>query len=283
MPKSFRISEAFELYRLDYILFKNQSKRAEEQNLTTERSLVQFCGDIPIESLDYATIRDWKLMLDKHCSSATVRNYILSIRVVLRFLKTRGYIVVDSEAIPIPRREKKAPAFATKEEAALMIDCAYSVRGKAIISLLFSSGIRLTEMLNMNRGDIRDRRFTVIGKGGKPRLCFTDSRTVELIDLYLATRVDSNVALFVSRVGAKRMTHTNIQLIVRNAASKAGITKKMTPHKLRHGFATNFLENNGNMRYLKDLLGHTSLDTTAMYAHVVDNDLQRMYEDYHTF
>lgn len=280
MPTSL-ISQAFELYRLDYIIFKNQSRRAEESNLTCARSLVLFCGDIPIEKLDYTTIRNWKLYLDKERDAATVRNYILSLRVVLRFLASRGYDVVDAESIPIPKRIKKAPAYATKEEVVQLIDNCRNVRSKAIISLLYSSGIRLSELLSLNRGMIRDGRFTVIGKGGKPRLCFTDKRTMLLLEEYLSTRRDNDLALFVSNQGT-RMTPTNIQLMVRNAAKRSGITKHITPHKLRHGFATNFLENNGNMRYLKDLLGHQSLETTAMYAHVVDNDLQRIYEEYHS-
>lgn len=283
MSNALKITSAFELYRLDYILFKNQSRRAEESNLTCERSLVAFCGDMPIEYLDYTTIRNWKLYLDKGRSPETVRNYILSLRVVLRFLQDRGYKVVNADSIPIPKRVKKAPAYATKEEVSMLIDNCFDIRGQAIISLLYSSGIRLSEMLSLNKGDIRDGRFTVVGKGGKPRLCFTDRRTMELIELYLQIRTDNDPALFVSRQGHVRMTPTNIQTIVRTAAGRAGITKHITPHKLRHGFATNFLENNGNMRYLKDLLGHQSLETTAMYAHVVDNDLQGIYEKYHTF
>ena len=78
------------------------------------------------------------------------------------------------------------------------------------------------------------------------------------------------------------MTESNVQLLVRNSAARAGITKKVTPHTLRHSFATNFLKNNGNMRYLATLLGHASMDTTMMYAHVVDADLQKQYEKYHS-
>ncbi len=78
------------------------------------------------------------------------------------------------------------------------------------------------------------------------------------------------------------MTATNIQLLVRNTAIRAGINKRVTPHTLRHSFATNFLRNNGNMRYLAQLLGHASLETTQVYAHVVDKDLQRQYKIYHT-
>jgi site-specific recombinase XerD len=102
------------------------------------------------------------------------------------------------------------------------------------------------------------------------------------MDEYLATRKDNNAALIVSAENKARMTPTNIQLLVRNTAKRAGIDKHVTPHTLRHSFATNFLRNNGNMRYLAELLGHSSMDTTMMYAHVVNKDLQRQYEIYHT-
>jgi site-specific recombinase XerD len=163
-----------------------------------------------------------------------------------------------------------------------MIDNAYNLRNAFIISLLYSSGIRLSELISLNQGQIVDRRFTVIGKGRKPRLCFIDQRTEQLMDQYLASRTDHSDALVVSFEHKERMTATNVQLLIRNSAKRAGINKKVTPHTLRHSFATNFLKNNGNMRYLSAMLGHASLDTTMMYAHVVDQDLQRQYEKYHT-
>ena len=100
---------------------------------------------------------------------------------------------------------------------------------------------------------------------------------------YLRTREDRADALIISAQNKARMTPTNVQLLIRNSAMRAGITKKVTPHTLRHSFATNFLRNNGNMRYLSTMLGHASLDTTMMYAHVVDNDLKEQYKKYHTF
>lgn len=99
---------------------------------------------------------------------------------------------------------------------------------------------------------------------------------------YLRTRTDNDPALVVSEEFKHRMTATNVQLLIRNSAARAGIHKHVTPHTLRHSFATNFLRNNGNMRYLADLLGHASMDTTMMYAHVVNNDLQSAYAKYHT-
>lgn len=281
MP-SLRISEAFELYRLDYILFRNQSKRAEESNKTTANLLVGFLGDIYIEDLTFVQIRNWKLDLDKTRSSTTVRNYVLCLRVVLRFLGKRECRVVDAESIPIPARVKRAPTFLTEEEVTRLINAAPNIRSKAIISLLYASGMRLAELISLNRDQIVQGRFTIIGKGSKPRLCFIDERAQSLVGAYLDTRSDNNEAMFVTRIGYRRMTHTNIQYTVRNTARLAGISKLVTPHKLRHSFATNFLHNNGNMRHLQVMLGHRSLETTMVYAHVVDNDLQMAYNRFHT-
>ena len=114
------------------------------------------------------------------------------------------------------------------------------------------------------------------------RNAFIDQRTELLMNMYLASRKDNHEALIVSNEYKRRMTATNIQLLVRNSASKACLNKKVSPHTLRHSFATNFLKNNGNMRYLSAMLGHASLDTTMMYAHVVDLDLQNQYEKYNT-
>ena len=99
---------------------------------------------------------------------------------------------------------------------------------------------------------------------------------------YLSTRKDNSDYLIVTKLYNKRMSKSDVQLIVRDTAKRAGLPKKVTPHTLRHSFATNFLKNNGNMRYLSTLMGHASLDTTAMYAHVVDNDLKEQYLKYHT-
>jgi site-specific recombinase XerD len=137
-------------------------------------------------------------------------------------------------------------------------------------------------MIQLNRNSIVDHKFTVIGKGRKARLCFIDDRTEKLMGQYLKSRDDNSEALIVSAQNKARMTPTNVQLLIKNSAIRAGIDKRVTPHTLRHSFATNFLKNNGNMRYLSTMLGHASLDTTMMYAHVVDNDLQAQYEKYHT-
>lgn len=276
------ISEAFDMYRDDYIRLKNQSRRTEETHESCKKFLLQFIGDKPVEQLSLLDIRLWCEHLGKSRMPNSVRVYIVRIRAVIGYLNIRKVDCIDARLIPVPKREPTVPVFLTEAEVDAMIACAYNLRNAFVISLLYSSGIRLSELISLNRGQIVDRRFTVVGKGRKARLCFIDERTEHLMEQYLKTRKDHSDALIVSFENKSRMTKTNVQLLVRNSASRAGITKKVTPHTLRHSFATNFLKNNGNMRYLSELLGHASLETTMMYAHVVDNDLQEQYEKYHS-
>lgn len=276
------LSEAFDLYRDDYIRLRNQSKRTEEIHESCKKLLIHYLTDKPVENLTMLDIRRWREELEKGRRPNSVRVYILRLRAVVKYLNIRRISCLDARLIAVPARDATVPIFLSEGEVDAMIACAYNLRNAFIISLLYSSGIRLSELLALNRGQIVDRRFTVIGKGRKPRLCFIDERTERLMEAYLKTRQDHSDALVVSFENKGRMTATNVQLLIRNSAARAGITKKVTPHTLRHSFATNFLRNNGNMRYLSALLGHASLDTTMMYAHVVDSDLQKQYEKYHT-
>lgn len=277
------ISEAFDSYRVNYMAIRHQAIRILETHEVCKRQLIQQLGDKDMAELTVADISSWVKELRKTRCLNTVRNYITRLRVVADYMALLGLPSIQARLIPIPKREATIPAFLTPSEVEAMIACSYNLRNAFTISLLYSSGIRLSELIQLNRDQINDRRFTVIGKGNKPRLCFIDKRTEQLMEQYLKTRTDRADALIISAVNKQRMTPTNVQLLIRNSAMRAGITKKVTPHTLRHSFATNFLRNNGNMRYLSTMLGHASLDTTMMYAHVVDNDLQKQYEKYHTF
>lgn len=277
------ISNAFDSYKKNYMAVRHQSIRILETHEVCKRQLVQFLGDKDMAEITIDDVARWEKWLNKSRCLNTVRNYITRLRVVADYMALLGIPSIKAALIPIPRREATVPAFLTPSEVEAMIACSYSLRNAFTISLLYSSGIRLSELIQLNRGQIVDRQFTVIGKGNKPRLCFIDERTEHLMGHYLRTREDRADALIISAQNKARMTPTNVQLLIRNSAMRAGITKKVTPHTLRHSFATNFLRNNGNMRYLSAMLGHASLDTTMMYAHVVDNDLKEQYKKYHTF
>lgn len=277
------ISDAFDSYKKNYMAVRHQSIRILETHEVCKRQLVQFLGDKDMSEITIDDVARWEKWLNKSRCLNTVRNYITRLRVVADYMALLGLPSIKAALIPIPRREATVPTFLTPSEVEAMIACSYSLRNAFTISLLYSSGIRLSELIQLNRGQIVDRQFTVIGKGNKPRLCFIDERTEHLMEHYLRTREDRADALIISAQNKARMTPTNVQLLIRNSAARAGITKKVTPHTLRHSFATNFLRNNGNMRYLSTMLGHASLDTTMMYAHVVDNDLKDQYKKYHTF
>lgn len=274
------LSEAFNQYTQDVIVFANQSPKTEENHLVCLHALLLQFGDIDIETLTFPMIRSWKIQLEKTRSPSTVRNYIIRLRVVLAYMENQGYNVTSTAIIPVPKRVDHVPSHISKEDVGKLIQGAVRLRSKAIISLLYASGIRVTELCNLNIADLHDQSFTVIGKGGYARLCFIDNRTQKLIDKYLETRTDANPALFLSQSGA-RLSATNVQLLVRLAAQRSGLGKSITPHTLRHTFATELLKSNTNMRYVQALLGHRSLQTTQMYTHVVDKDLESIYRAKH--
>lgn len=277
-----KISEAFRLYEENYILVRNMSLRLVETHHRVGVKMVEILGDKDISKLTLDDIGKFYKRVSVGRSINTVRNDMTAVRQTLRYLRLLEYDCLNPELVAIPKRRDTVPAFLTSEEVTNMIEKAYNLRNKVVISLLYSSGIRLSEMIQLDRGSIIDRSFTVVGKGGKARLCFIDERTEMLINEYLQERTDCCEALIISYKNKARMTASNVQMLIKNSAKRAGIEKRVTPHTLRHSFATNFLQNNGNMRYLSQMLGHANLNTTARYAHVVDVDLRRQYMQFHT-
>lgn len=270
------------MYRDDYIVFRNQSSKTEENHFIAMKSLILFAGDLDITQLSFEKIRDWKISMDKSKSSITVRGYIIKLRVVLKYLKERGYDVVDPEAIPVPQRGDTIPEWISPEEVKKLIDATSVLRNKCIISLLYASGIRVSELCSLNRDSIREGAFTLLGKGKRARLCFVDERTQKLLDKYLAQRTDNNPALFIGKYDTHRLTSNNTQEIFRIVRKAAGFTHTISPHTMRHSFATNLLRSNTNIRYVQELLGHQSLETTQMYTHIVNEDLRKVYNKHHS-
>lgn len=277
-----KISEAFNMYREEYLDIKIQAKRIVETHEQVKRLLIQELGDIQIADLTIRNIGQLVQDMRKTRSQNTIRNYLTRIRMVTKHLEMREITCLKSELIPIPKRIDTIPEFLTAKEVSKMINSTTRLRNKFIISLLYSSGIRLSELISLNKDQIQDKRFSIIGKGGKARLCFIDQRTEDLLNSYLSKRKDNSEALIVSYNNLSRMTPTNVQLLVKNAAKRAGINKHVTPHTLRHSFATNFLQNNGNLRYCQEMMGHALISTTTKYSHVTNRDLERQYRTYHT-
>lgn len=279
-----KISTAIKRYIDEYLVIKGTDENQLIHARALARLWVEIVGDMELEEVSLEAIGAFKSGLatyGRYRCHNTVRNYLCDLRMVLKYWKLRGEKCLDYELIPAPKREPVIPSFLSSEEVERIISSTDIVRTKFIISLLYASGIRVSELCQLNRDSIKNGCFTVIGKGKKPRLCFLDSRAAYYMELYLRERTDRSDALIVTREGTRAGAGT-IQLVVRNACDKAGIKKKVSPHTLRHSFATNYIGNGGNIRHLADLLGHASLNTTAHYTHIVNSDLAREYRIHHS-
>lgn len=287
-----KISEAFDLYKNNYMFVKGLSRRVLQNQDYVKNRLIKTLGDIDINNLTLDDISRWNTdllfrempdgTLQKRTNN-TIRNDLIRLKMVLRYMRLIGEDCINPELIPVPKREDKCRSFLTPEEVTSMINNATSVRNKLVISLFYASGIRLSELIQLDRDSIYDRQFTVVGKGKKSRTCYIDERTERLMQEYLSSRHDNCPALIISVLNKSRMTPTNVELLIKNSAKKAGITKNVFPHLLRHSFATDFIRSGGNIRYLSPILGHSSINTTMIYTHVVDNDLKKEYEMYHNY
>lgn len=273
------ISEAFKAYANDIIVFRNQSKKTEENHYICMRSLIVYFGDIDICDLSFPLVRDWKMTLERSRSPATVRNYVIKLRVVLDYLIQHNFNVLPPSQIPVPKRHDKVPSYLNKDQVTACISATAKTKNKAIVSLLYASGIRINELCSLDKGQIRDKRFTVVGKGGKARLCFVDDRSLILIQMYLESRTDNDPALFLTEAG-RRITPGTVQETFKYIRRRTGL--EVHPHTLRHSFATNLLQSNTNLFHVSKMLGHAQLSTTQAYLHVVDADLQQIYEKHHT-
>lgn len=289
------ISEAFELYRLEYIVYRNQSRKTEEMSIGAMKALIAFTGDIPVTDLTFDLVRKWKSHLEKDKGQNTVRGYIIKLRVVLKHLILRGHEgIVNPEIIGVPKRIRTVIDFISPEDVTRLTEAVFKpgegyptinrYRNRAIVSFLYASGIRNSELCSLNRATLKmdDNTFTVIGKGNKPRLCFFDERAKRHIESYLKLRTDENPALFISELTSDRISVGTVQMIFRNAHKKAGLDIPVHPHTMRHSFATNMLKNNTNLVYVRDFLGHSSIQTTEMYTHVTNEDLRAIYAEKHT-
>jgi len=184
------------------------------------------------------------------------------------------------------------------------------LRNRAIIEVLFSTGLRVSELINLNRDQVNIERgeFSVAGKGGKRRVVFLSDEAKIWLTRYMAKRFDKDKAIFIKKMRSKevggdkleeaggparnafgfsladaggRLTSRQLQRIIHDAAQRAGIVKKVTPHTLRHSHATDLLRAGADLRSVQALLGHSSVTTTQIYTHVTDKHLREVYKKYH--
>lgn len=227
--------------------------------------------------------------------------HAIALRALMKYLAKHDIACLPAEKIDVPKAEKRVVEFLTPEELVRLFDVVGNktlreLRDTAILETLYSTGLRVSELCGLNRQqvDLTRREFAVTGKGRKTRIVFLTPAATEKIERYLNRRVDNLPAVFLAHgprnqkddeiVGGKntrRLTPWSIAHLVRNYALKAGIVKRVTPHTLRHSFATTLLNNGADIRSVQELLGHASITTTQVYTHVTNKRLREVHEKFH--
>lgn len=232
-------------------------------------------------------------------SALTQSYHLIALRGFFKYLAKRGIKSLDPSLIDLPRATKKQVTFLHFDEierllAEIPLDTESGLRDRAIIELLFSGGLRVSELCSLNRDSINleRREFMVRGKGKKDRPIFIDKSTAECIEDYLNMRTDTLPALFLNNSANqqipstsgdfRRLTPRSIERIVQKYTRLAGITKHVTPHTMRHSFATDLLMNGADIRSVQSLLGHANISTTQIYTHITDPHLKEVHEKFHS-
>lgn len=223
--------------------------------------------------------------------------HIISIRSFLKWLNKHDYDVIAAEKLDLPKVKERQVTFMTGEHVDRLLSApslsgVVGKRDKAILELLFSTGLRVSELTRLNRDDIdfERREFGITGKGGRARVVFLSARAAEWVSLYLAARKDHYSPLFVRHKGKidptvedekMRLTPRSVQRLVKKYARKVKIPVEVTPHVLRHSFATDLLIAGADLRSVQEMLGHKNVATTQIYTHVTNKQLKGVYDQFH--
>ena len=258
-------------------------------------------GDITPEWL-----RQFRLWLNRYqteqkkgLSVTTQAFHLVALRGFLKYLAKRQIKSLDPVLVELPRTHRPQVTFLHVDEIdrileEIPMDNETGLRDRAIFELLFSTGLRVSELIALNRDSVnlQKREFMVRGKGQKDRPVFVTQSAADAVQDYLDERRDSLPALFLNNsrnqpaAGTsgdyRRLTPRSIERIINKYVRAAGITKKVTPHTLRHSFATDLLMNGADLRSVQSLLGHSNISTTQIYTHVTDPHLKEVHEKFHS-
>jgi site-specific recombinase XerD len=251
-------------------------------------------------------VREFRLFLNRQAGTKvggrqetmkrrTQNYYLIALRAFLKFMRKRGVSSLSPERIELAKVPERSLDLISPTELSRLInsptkDSLEGKRDRAILELFFSTGLRVSELCSLSIDDVdltRDE-FSVRGKGDKVRVVFLSDDAKVSIKEYLTARKDMDDALFI-RYGKKanvgdepRITPRAVQRLLKKHAAKAGITRKVTPHVLRHSFATDLLSNGADLRSVQALLGHANIGTTQIYTHVTDSHLREVHKKFHS-
>lgn len=276
--RSIKTVQNYDHYLSEYLAFSKAKKPAD----ITERS-----------------IREFRIALNRRPGTAgtmkhkTQNYYMISLRAFLKFLRKREIESLNPERIELAKVGARDLDLITAQELERLMNgpkgsSLSDLRDRAILELFFSTGLRVSELCSLNRDlDLSRDEFSIRGKGEKVRVVFLSPTAKAAIKAYLDKRGDIDDALFLqmgkNSKNAKdlRLTPRSIERLVKKYATKAGITRKVTPHVIRHSFATDLLQNGADLRSVQALLGHANITTTQVYTHVTDSHLREVHKKFH--
>lgn len=258
-----------------------------------------------VTDLDLPIIRKYRVYLSNRVDDkgmtlkrVTQNYYVIALRSFLRFLIKNDYKTLEPSKIDLPKAESRSLKFLEREQIDRMVTSVDTskeegIRDRAILELLFSTGLRVSELVRLNHNQINiDRReFGVIGKGGRARVVFISDRAAEWLKRYLGIREDNYKPLFIRYSGKKseenngekmRLTARSIERIVKKYVRVARLPVDATVHTLRHSFATDLLTNGADLRSVQEMLGHKNIATTQIYTHVTNKQLRDVHAAFHS-
>jgi len=283
--------------------------------------LARFLGWAKIDKPGQITadlVRDYRLFLNrledkgKSLKKITQNYHIIALRNFLKYLAKRDIKSMAADKIELAKQSPREVEFLEGDELARLLrapdnDSLRSLRDRSLLEMLFSTGLRVSEICKLNRDsfNLDKGEFSVRGKGEKIRVVFISDTAKAALKTYLAKRKDIEPALFVRVVKGKssagkidaiqaktgkaqrvrlaelRLTPRSVQRIIKQYAIKAGITRRVTPHTLRHSFATDLLMSGADIRSVQAMLGHSSITTTQIYTHITDKQLREVHKTFH--
>jgi site-specific recombinase XerD len=267
-----------------------------------DRYLMRFLSHTKVSKPGQITeqlVREFRIYLNRQPgTSGTMKHktqnyYMISLRAFLKFLRKRGIESLNPERIELAKTGARDLDLITADELNRLMsgpkgNSVTELRDKAMMELLFSTGLRVSELCSLNRDlDLTRDEFSIRGKGEKVRVVFLSPAAKSALRAYEAKRADIDDALF-AQLGKNakntkelRLTSRSVERIIKKYATKAGITRKVTPHVIRHSFATDLLENGADLRSVQALLGHANIATTQVYTHITDKHLREVHKAFH--
>lgn len=311
-----KLKEAINRFLEHCEIVKNQSPKTLENYGHYLGRFGVFCGDIDLKKLDLEKIQSFRLHLNRlmdeqkgQLLNVKSQNYhMIAVRAFLKWCIKNDLETLAPEKVDLSKIPERTVEFLNRNELERLFKVVgkgdvQSLRDRAILETLYSTGLRVSELARLNRSqvDLERREFMVKGKGRKNRIVFLSQQAVEILKDYLKTRDDNFDPLFInyrgwnksSRTGEevqknditlgerRRLTTVMIEYLVRRYGRLAGIIKPVTPHKLRHSFATELLINGADIRSVQEMLGHSSITTTQIYTHLTNKRLKEVHDKFH--